>query len=661
MYEQFNFKGSRIEYFVEFRSSYQDEIANTSTIEVSIGCRSLTGKRFDVDDIWGSIRIVNGPLVNYQESGVTVFNTSEGNFVYFVEELAISDIPHDADGTCVRDVIIKINDGYSTINQTVQIELERIPRVSTVSCTTADIGKNPIITITRLSDTFTHTLKYTVGSQSGVIVEKTPLVAYKDWTIPLSLYNEIPNDMNGDGTIICETYSGDILIGSSTCMFSFTGVEEDCCPVFTPTVYDTNETTYALTGDRNRLIRYYSNAFVVVGAEPRYGATLTSQYAYCGERYFYAASGDFTNVENGVFNLYATDSRGCVASTMVTKTLVEYVRLTCNFGRQRPDTQGSYNLEIEGNYWTGNFGAVSNTLTVQYRRKTSTGSWGDWITLTPTISDTTYRATDYITGLDYRETYIFEARAIDKLNTVNTGEISIQSLPIFHWGSDDFTFEVPVIFKAGTEGASIVPEDGDQTIEGNLTITGDLRLKGSGNYGNKILMGDGSYVSFSEDTDDVLTIKASRINLEANGIYAYDEPLIVSSSSTWTPVLDNVSATYTTQAGWYSKTHQGVSIGWFIKANVSSGYDSNTISISGCPFTPIWSASGGGMCSGAYVSAGFNFQSWVLGTDKKITARVQGCNHTSNTNLSTSASGCFYRSGGGEITLSGTITFYANS
>lgn len=569
-------------------------------------------------------------------------------------------VAHNNDGTrsCYVEYSIH-DDGWKTGSGT--IVLDTIPRTSSVSCSSADIGSKPTITITRASDVFTHTLKYTFGSQSGVIVEKTPLVVYNSWIIPLSLYNEIPTEMSGEGTITCETYVGDTYVGTSTCSFTATGVEEDCNPVFTPSVYDTNETTYALTGDRNRLVRYYSNAFVVVGAQPRYNATLTSQYAYNGERYFYAASGDFPNVENGVFNLYATDSRGCVASTMVTKTLVEYVRLTCNFGRQRPDTQGNYELEIEGNYWTGNFGATNNTLTVQYRRKTSSGSWGSWITLTPTISGTTYRATDYITGLDYRETYVFQARAVDKLNSIDTGEISIQSLPIFHWGSDNFTFEVPVVFNAGTEGASLVAEDGSQTINGDVTITGDLRLKGSGNYGNKILMGDGSYVSFSEDTDDVLTIKASRINLEANGIYAYDEPLIVSSSSTWTPVLDNVSATYTTQAGWYSKTHQAVSIGWFIKANVSSGYDSNVISISGCPFTPIWNASGGGMCSGAYVSGGFNFQSWVLGTDSRITARVQSCNNTSAANLSTSASGCYYRSGGGEITLSGSITFYANS
>ncbi len=44
------------------------------------------------------------------------------------------------------------------------------------------------------------------------------------------------------------------------------------------------------------------------------------------------------------------------------------------------------------------------------------------------------------------------------------------------------------------------------------TITGNLRLKGSGNYGNTLNFGDGDYVHISEPTDDHLEIKGSYIN-----------------------------------------------------------------------------------------------------------------------------------------------------
>jgi hypothetical protein len=74
----------------------------------------------------------------------------------------------------------------------------------------------------------------------------------------------------------------------------------------------------------------------------------------------------------------------------------------------------------------------------------------------------------------------------------------------------------------------------------------------------------------------------------------------------------------------------------------------------------MYVGAGGGMCAGAYVSAGFTFQCFVAETDGTISTRVQACNNTSATNLSTSKSGCWYPSGGGEITISGTITYVSS-
>ncbi|MFI3321913.1 MAG: hypothetical protein R3Y50_05255 [Rikenellaceae bacterium] len=45
------------------------------------------------------------------------------------------------------------------------------------------------------------------------------------------------------------------------------------------------------------------------------------------------------------------------------------------------------------------------------------------------------------------------------------------------------------------------------------TITGDLRLKGSGNYGNKLSFGDNNFVYLYESSDDCLDIKGTTINL----------------------------------------------------------------------------------------------------------------------------------------------------
>lgn len=122
----------------------------------------------------------------------------------------------------------------------------------------------------------------------------------------------------------------------------------------------------------------------------------------------------------------------------------------------------------------------------------------------------------------------------------------------------------------------------------------------------------------------------------------------------WIPLLDtDAISSYTTQYGWYMKMNQTVTVGFYIKASCNSGYNSTAISISGLPFTPMCSAAGGGMCSGAYISEGNNFQCFVAETSGLITTRVQS--------LGTLSEGCRYPLDDGELTLSGTITFMSTA
>lgn len=433
---------------------------------------------------------------------------------------------------------------------------------------------------------------------------------------------------------------------------TFTVVNAD--PVINPTITNKTTSTVNLTGSTSKFIRYYSDAAVSVGAAAVKGASINSHITTCGSQYFTSASGTFTGVENSEITFSATDSRGYTTVKTVALDVVPYVKLTCNLSNNRPDTSGNMVVACSGNYWEGNFGAVQNTLTVQYRWKVQGGTFSSWQNMTVYKSGDTYNAeSQQITGLDYKTLYVFECRAADKLLTVNTGETPIKSLPVFHWSGEDVVFEVPVIFNAGVSTPTATVDD-EPTHD--LSITGDLRLKGEGNYGNTLYFGDGSYCYISEPSDDKMVLRATNLdfttsNLQHNG---------VNMNGTWTPTLNSSAiSSYTTRQGWYSRIGDSVSIGFFIKATCNSGYSSTSLAISGLPFTPAYSAAGGGMCSGAYVNAGWNFQCWVAETSGSITSRVQACNNTSAANLSTSASGCFYNSNGGEITLSGTINYIA--
>lgn len=62
-----------------------------------------------------------------------------------------------------------------------------------------------------------------------------------------------------------------------------------------------------------------------------------------------------------------------------------------------------------------------------------------------------------------------------------------------------------VTFSANPISNAVTSVDG-------VVIQGNLRLKGSGNYGNTLRLGDGDYVHLSEPTDDCLEIKAKEIN-----------------------------------------------------------------------------------------------------------------------------------------------------
>lgn len=433
-------------------------------------------------------------------------------------------------------------------------------------------------------------------------------------------------------------------------------------PILTAQVYDTNSKTVQLTGDNTKLIKYHSNASAGVSATAQEGAAIDLDM-YVIRNYGDTQFGQgciFEQVEYNEFWFSAQDNLGNIGQYYIEAPMVEYIRPTCTIYANRPDALGNMSVVCGGIFFNGSFGAVSNTLTVQCRYAVTGSEFDDnWTNMTITKNGNSYYAYAEIAIDDFNQQgrYDFQVRAVDELETVTDELYAVRSIPLFHWGENDFVFEVPVTFNAGGSGLNTE----QPTYDGSKTITGDLRLKGAGNYGNTLYFGDGSYCYITEASDDIMTIRANRVNfLATNGVYVEGYALPKLEHGTWAPYL-GVNASYTTQYGWYSKMNQYVTVGFVIKATVSSGYESTDIKITGLPFSPMFTAAGGGMCSGAYVSGGFNFQCFVAETNGNITARVQSCNHTSQTNLSTSASGCKYRSGGGEITLSGTISFMTST
>lgn len=317
--------------------------------------------------------------------------------------------------------------------------LDTIPRTSSISCTTASIESKPTISISRASTSFTHTITYSFGSLSGTITTKTSATSITSWTIPASFYGQIPNAKTGRGTLTCTTYSGSTAIGTSTCDLNVTTDEAKCKPTVSGTVEDTNATTLALTGNKNTLVRYCSTALCTMATTLNKSAGSISAKTINNV----SVSGTtrtISNVETGTFDFYAKDSRGYSNSDKEVKTIVLYEKLTNNATVNRTEpTSGNATLTLEGNYFNGSFGAVSNTLTVKYRK----GS-GSYVTVTPNISGNKYTATVQLTGLDYTQSFTFDVVVSDKIRTV-TKKLTLQKgTPVFDWGENDFAFNVPV-------------------------------------------------------------------------------------------------------------------------------------------------------------------------------------------------------------------------
>lgn len=214
-------------------------------------------------------------------------------------------------------------------------------------------------------------------------------------------------------------------------------------PTLNPTVVDGNSTTVALTGDSSKLVKYHSDAKVTFGASAVKYATIKSRKVTCGSKSL-TADGTMQDVESGTFAFSVTDSRGNTTTKTVTKTLVNYTKLTCNLGEGVPDATGKFVFRVSGNFFNASFGAVSNTLTVQYRYRVDGGVYSEYKAMTVSKSGNAYTATVTLTGLDYTKPHQFQAQAVDKLATVTTQEKTVRSIPVFDWSETDFRFNVPV-------------------------------------------------------------------------------------------------------------------------------------------------------------------------------------------------------------------------
>lgn len=460
------------------------------------------------------------------------------------------------------------------VNTSKTIELTEIPRSSDIGATDANIGAKTSIVVTKKADAYTHSIKYEFGKLTGFITASGGTSANEvklsatsiAFTVPTSFYAQIPNDKKGVCKLTCTTYMSNTQVGSAqTTEFTVTAAESSCKPDVSGTIVDSNATTKALTGDESKLVKYYSNALCTIEATAKNHATIKTKKI--GGTTVSGNTRTISAVETGSMVFDATDSRGYSTSVTVKATLIDYVKLTVNAQLNRVNpTDGKAVLTVRGNYFNSSFGAVANTLTCRYRLAKSGGSYGSWVTVTPTKSGNSYNFSVNLSGLDYQYSYSVQVQCYDKLRTLSSVATVSKGVPVADWGANDFRFNVPVSVGGNTVSDLANPEtDNDavprgylrrnimQTAAGTFAVGDVCKLKESilnknpvfatlayaqsygrvgGNTGSRQIVfssvtnsSSGLYINFAtfNVSDDGITLTLSltkRLLLTANGVTA---------------------------------------------------------------------------------------------------------------------------------------------
>lgn len=305
---------------------------------------------------------------------------------------------------------------------------------SRVACASFNIGTNTTITITRDKSTYTHTLKYNFNGATGTIVTKTTATNYV-WMPPANvIYAKIPNTTTGYGTVTCETYEGNELIGTTTAGFYAYTVKSVCSPTVSGSVVDTNPATVELTGDSNALILYLSKPKCTLTASAKNSANIkTIQIENPIGLVATTSPFTFDTVYSKEFRFKATDSRGY--STIVPLNVAKFIEYAPCYFEPVPivarveSTSTTATTTLTGYCFNGNFGITSNTLELKYRYKTSNGTYGNYVNIETTWnSDGTFTANVNIPNLSTAETYTIEFVVSDKLTSFPVEVVLSQSI-----------------------------------------------------------------------------------------------------------------------------------------------------------------------------------------------------------------------------------------
>ncbi len=365
--------------------------SNTSSITIN----SYLGRASSSSYFGGTATVginCNGDARSSSKTFPYPTNVSGGGWVLAQSETFT--VQHNEDGSKTINVSSSMSTSDftpSSSSASGSITLTTIPRASSVSGGSGNIGSSTTISIARASSSFTHTLEYTFGSLSGTIA--TGVGTSYDWTIPTTFYAQIPNANSGTGTITCKTYNGSTLIGTKTC--SFTANVTNSSPIIGTFSYkDSNSVTTAITENNQRIIRNNSNLLFTIGSATAKNSATISKYEVTFNNVTKSRTSagdlDFGTINlssNATATLKVIDSRGNTATTQITVIIDDWVLPSglISLNRKNNFYSETY-LKVDGTYSSLN---GKNSMSIQYQyKKVSDSSYSSLATLSDNVEET---------------------------------------------------------------------------------------------------------------------------------------------------------------------------------------------------------------------------------------------------------------------------------
>lgn len=420
--------------------------------------------------------------------GTTVY-TRDARYEQYSGTIATGSITleHDSNGQKSFAVTIQAAVYNSAVNARANktFTLDRIYRTSTLSSGNFTMGTAGTIAVTRGNNTYTHTVTYSFGSQTGTIVTKSSSTSIP-FTPSTSLASQVPNATSGILTLTCETFNGNTSLGT-TSITKTLSVPDSIKPTVSSATYaNTNNSlgVYAATLSAIKM--------TAISATAGTGATIQSySTTFNGQTYNGTSFTTAIPATSGSYNLVitVTDSRGRTGTKTYTIAYVAYSAPTLSFTAVRSDASG--NADDTGAYMkftmTGTACSVKSGSTeknsatgkIEYR---TVGS-NSWTTLNATASG---RTATYSGVLAAAVSNSFEvvASVTDGINTTTVKNVIVSSasypMTFYRGGKgvafgrvankNGFVCEMDAEFNGGFKA------NGVRLLEGTTTIADGTNL-----------------------------------------------------------------------------------------------------------------------------------------------------------------------------------------